>query len=296
MSAVLYQIFTSTGLISLGLYHLTSSIHSHLKSPSTFSAKPYHPLPLPNHHHHLRHLSLYITSLSLLLSFLHHSVSSSTPDPLLSVHSFSSLTSAAVSLFFLILSLSLLLPLIPHDLSFAAASAAFFLLHSSSSSRAAVLSSNLESHLLSLSSHVSLLSSLLSLALSLSPRLFVADVALSASVVLQGLWALQTGLSLHVDAFIPEGCHKLLDVVAGVEGSTKCELDESKLRAAAILDLMFVIYVVVVVLIVFGVYTLVSKVTGISTRRFGSYEALPNAVVVDGTSHVQLKTLSGTQA
>ncbi|XP_028125169.1 uncharacterized protein LOC114322107 [Camellia sinensis] len=77
---------------------------------------------------------------------------------------------------------------------------------------------------------------------SCHPRLFVADLALGASLCLQGLWVLQTGLSLSVAAFIPEGCHKLLDVVRGVDGSTKCDLDDSKLRAVAILDLMFVLH------------------------------------------------------
>lgn len=294
MSGILYQIFTSTGLISLGLYHLTTTIFHHLKSSTTFSAKPYHPLPFSTRHH-FRHLPLFLTSFSLLISALHHLFSAVSPDPLLPAHSLYSVHSAAISLLFLVVAVSLLVPSLPHDVSFAAAAAAFYLLSASDSSRAAVDTSGLESHLLSLSSRVSVISSLLSLTLAILPRIFVADVALSGSVILQGLWALQTGLSLYVDAFIPEGCHKLLDVVGGVDGSTKCEIDESRLRAVAILDLMLCVYVFVVVVIVFAVYAIVAKVTGVSIRRFGSYEALPNAVVVDG-GHVQLKTLSGTQA
>uniref|UniRef100_A0A803NA69 Uncharacterized protein n=1 Tax=Chenopodium quinoa TaxID=63459 RepID=A0A803NA69_CHEQI len=123
--------------------------------------------------------------------------------------------------------------------------------------------------------------------------LFVFDVGLAASVCLQGLWALQTGLSLYVEAFIPEGCHRLLDVVSGVEGSTKCELEDSKLRAIAILDFAFLIHVGVVVILVFVVYAVVSKALGVSRRFGGSYEVLPTAA---DTNHVQLKTLSGTQA
>ncbi|KAK7842276.1 hypothetical protein CFP56_014149 [Quercus suber] len=34
-----------------------------------------------------------------------------------------------------------------------------------------------------------------------------------AAFCLQGLWVLQTGLSLYVEAFIPERCHELLDVL-----------------------------------------------------------------------------------
>lgn len=79
-----------------------------------------------------------------------------------------------------------------------------------------------------------------------------------------------------------------------MEGSTKCELDESKLRGVAILDLAFVIHVGIVMILVILVYGVVAKALGVS-RRFGSYEALPTASA-DTTTHVQLKTLTGTQA
>lgn len=126
----------------------------------------------------------------------------------------------------------------------------------------------------------------------------MADVGIGASICLQGLWTLQTGLSLYVDAFIPEGCHKLLDVVSGVEGSTKCDLDDSKLRAVAILDLVFVIHVMFVVVIVMVTYAAVVKTVGIRAR-FGSYEALPTAATVvsaTDSNHIQMKALTGTQA
>ncbi|XP_074309220.1 uncharacterized protein LOC141643806 [Silene latifolia] len=291
MSSLLYQLFTSTTLTTLSLYHLTTSIHTYLKSPTTFQSKPYHPLPLSqtSTSPHLRRLPLYLTSLSLLISFLYHLLSSTLTSPLFPNHPYLSLTSSLTCLLFL---LSLLLPF-PNSLSFASASAAFYLL-----SLTPATAPSLSSHLYALSSRVSLTSAAFSLLLALNPRLFLADVALSGSVFLQGLWAFQTGLSLYVDAFVPEGCHKLLDVVGGVEGSTKCEVDEARVRAVAILDLMFVVYVVVVVLVVFVVYAVVGKVIGVGNRRLGSYEALPN-VAVDGgagAGHVQLKALSGNQA
>lgn len=80
--------------------------------------------------------------------------------------------------------------------------------------------------------------------------------------------------------------------MSGVEGSTKCELEDSKLRAVAILDLAFVIHVGMSMILIFLVYAVVSKALGVS-RRFGSYEVLPTAAE---NTHVQLKTLSGTQA
>lgn len=126
-------------------------------------------------------------------------------------------------------------------------------------------------------------------------KLFVADLGLGASVLLQGLWALQTGLSLDVEAFIPQGCNKMLDVVSGVEGSTKCDLEESRLRAVAILDLAFVVHVMFVLLIVFAVYAIIAKTVGI--RRLGSYEALPTLASASvEPNHIQMKSLAGTQA
>lgn len=100
-----------------------------------------------------------------------------------------------------------------------------------------------------------------------------------------------------MDAFIPVGCHKLLDVVKGVEGSTKCDLEDSKLRASAILDLMFVVYVLFVILILIVTYSVTAKVVGV--RRFGGYEAIPTSSVsvsAADTNHIQMKAMTGTQA
>lgn len=309
MAALIYQIFSSAALLAQGLYHLISTTRNHLKFPADYVAKPYHPLPFTaaaahNHHHHRwRHLQLYLIILCLLIALIHQLLVSSDADPLVkghtAVHLFTSLQSAALLFTFLLISLALLisdatslLPL-PLDLFFAIASALFFLEYSLSSSSAAVQTSDLQAKCDSISAGISALSSVLCLALACQPKLFVADAALGASFCLQGMWALQTGLSLYVDAFIPEGCHKLLDVASGVEGSTKCDLDDSKLRAVAILDLVFVFHVVFVLVIFLVVYTAVAKTLGVRTR-FGSYEALPNTAL--DSNHIQLKAMAGTQA
>ncbi|KAI8541221.1 hypothetical protein RHMOL_Rhmol08G0045500 [Rhododendron molle] len=312
MAALIYHIFSSSALVSLGLYHVISATRNHLKSPRDYSAKPYHPFPssssLPPPYHRLKYLQLYLLILCLFVAFAHQALISTDSDPLLKgrspVHFFTSLQSAFVILLFLLLSLSLLLsettsllPL-PTDLFFGVASGLFFLQYTVSSSAASVQTSDLQAKCDSVSARISALSSILSLVLACLPRLFVADVGIGASICLQGLWTLQTGLSLYVDAFIPEGCHKLLDVVSGVEGSTKCDLDDSKLRAVAILDLVFVIHVMFVVVIVMVTYAAVVKTVGIRAR-FGSYEALPTAAAVvsaTDSNHIQMKALTGTQA
>ncbi|KAK3011345.1 hypothetical protein RJ639_012796 [Escallonia herrerae] len=310
MAAVIYHIFSSSALVSLGLYHLICTTRNQLRFPRDYFAKPYHPLPLSSStppsscQRFSRHLQLYLLILCLLVAFVHQTLISADSDPLLKghtpVHKFSSLQAAGVLFLFLLLSLALLLsettsllPL-PPDLFFGVAAALFFLQYSVSSSSASLQFSDLQAKCDSVSARISALSSVLCLVLACHPRLFVADVGLGASLCLQGLWVLQTGLSLYVDAFIPEGCHKLLDVVSGVEGSTKCDLDDSKFRAVAILDLVFVVHVLFVLLILMVTYAAVAKTVGI--RRFGSYEALPTVAAAADSNHIQMKAMTGTQA
>ncbi|KAG8387448.1 hypothetical protein BUALT_Bualt02G0022400 [Buddleja alternifolia] len=296
MAALIYHIFSSSALLAQGLYHLICTSRNHLKSPRDYVAKPYHPLP-NTQHRFLRHLQVYLLILCIFIAILHQLLVSTDADPLLKgrtpVHLFTSLQAAAILFSFLLLCIALLLLPLPPDLFFALASALFFLQSSLSSSSASVQTSDLQAKCVSVSARISALSSALCLVLACQPRLFVADAALGASFCLQGLWALQTGLSLYVDAFIPEGCHKLLDVVSGVEGSTKCDLEDSKLRAVAILDLVFVLHVLFVLIIFLVVYTALAKSLGIRSR-FGSYEALPNAAL--DSNHIQLKSMAGTQA
>lgn len=299
MATLMYHMLSSSSLLSLGFYHLICTTRNRIKSTGDYAAKPYHPISFISQPH-LRRLPLYLLLLCLLISLIHQSLVSLDADPLLKghtpVHRFTSLQAAAVVFSFLILVVFLLisestslLPL-PPDLFFAFAAALFYLQYSVSDSSASVQTSDLQAKCDSVSARISALSALLCLVIAVQPRLFLADVALAASLCLQGLWVLQTGLSLYVDAFIPDGCHKLLDVVTGVEGSTKCDLEDSKLRAIAILDLAFVVHVMFVLLIVIVTYAAVAKTVGI--RRFGSYEALPNA----DSGHIQMKAMTGTQA
>ncbi|RDY11688.1 hypothetical protein CR513_03608, partial [Mucuna pruriens] len=301
MGSLAYQVISSAALVSLGMYHLICTTRNYLKSPHAYIAKPFHPFPYP------RRLSLYLLILSLLLAIAHHLLLSADSDPLVKgatpVHRITSLQSAATLFLFLVLALSLLLadaapsllPL-PPDLSFALASALFLLHAALASARAALQTSAIEAKCLVVSAQLSYLSALLCLLLAALPRLFFADVALAASFCLRGLWALQTGLSLYADSFIPDGCHRLLDVKSGVEGSTQCDLDESKFRAVAVLDLAFLIHSIFVLLLVLLTYALVARSVGV--RRLGSYDPLPTASSpTDPThSHIQMKAFTGTQA
>ncbi|XAR58334.1 hypothetical protein NMG60_11026786 [Bertholletia excelsa] len=298
MATLIYHLFSSNALVWLGLYHLICTTRNHVKSPREYFAKPHHPLSSPR----FKHLQLYLLILCLLIAFAHQLFISSDSDPLIKgrtpVHRFTSLQAAGVLFLFLLLSFSLLLSettsllSFPPDLFFGLASGLFFLQYSVYSAAASFQTSDLQAKCDSVSARISALSAVLCLLVACHPRLFVADIGVGASICLQGLWVLQTGLSLYVDAFIPEGCHKLLDVDSGVDGSTKCDLEDSNLRAVAILDLMFVVHVMFVVVLVMGTYAAVARTAGV--RRFGSYEVLPTAAA--DSNHIQMKAMTGTQA
>ncbi|PQQ20872.1 uncharacterized protein Pyn_22196 [Prunus yedoensis var. nudiflora] len=276
MAALVYQILSSSALVSLGLYHMVATTRNHLKSPQSYTAKPYHPFPLSSssssssNHHRLRYLQLYAVIAFLMVGVAHQTFTSFDADPLLKgrtpVHrvplpvSAAHASSAALGVGSICAATALRSGLWPGCRP---------LLHTVSGlvGCASVQMSDLQAKCDSVSGRISAVASGLCVVLACQPRLFVADVGLGAAMCLQGLWVLQTGLSLYVEAFIPEGCHRLLDVVSGVEGSTKCDLDESRFRAS------------------------------VGIRRLGSYEALPNAVPSsDHNNHIQMKALSGTQA
>ncbi|KAL0005780.1 hypothetical protein SO802_013341 [Lithocarpus litseifolius] len=168
MATLMYQIFSSSVLVSLGLYHLISTTRNYLKSPQqSYFAKPFHPFP----HNRLRHLQLYLVILCLIIAFAHQLLLSAESDPLIKghtpVHRFTSLQSAAVLFLFLLLSdsPSSLLPL-PPDFFFALGSAVFFLQYFVSSTAATVQTSDLQANCDTISARISALVSLLCLILA----------------------------------------------------------------------------------------------------------------------------------
>ncbi|XP_058009952.1 uncharacterized protein LOC110639844 [Hevea brasiliensis] len=175
------------------------------------------------------------------------------------VHRFTSFQSAALLFLFLLVSIALLhsetttiLPLLP-DLFSAFGSALFFLQYSVSFSTASVHISDLQAKCDSVC--FPLLDS------RLPARLFIADVGLAAAICLQGLWVFWTGLSLYVEAFIPEDCRCLM----------RRDPEESRLSAVAISDLVFVFM--------------------IRIRGLASYEAL--RTIASDSNHIQMKALTG---
>lgn len=281
MANLAIHIVGSLYMFILGLWHLVASFKSHLKTPREYTAKLWHPLPFGC----CKHLELYLQLVAILFAITYNLVISSDFDPLMKgstpVHHLMSLQSAAVLCFFLIVVVTVLasesnggcrLP-IPGEALFLMAASGFGLQWAVLRVGAS-LTSDIEGKCESLLGTTAALCCASAIVLSLRPKAFVADVGLSSALCLQGLWFLQSGFSLHVESFVPQGCHRLLDVPGHVEGSTQCDLEEYKLRAFVLLDLLFVVHVIVVVVIVLAVCGLVARVLGV--RRHGGYEPLDN--------------------
>ncbi|CAL9762309.1 unnamed protein product [Musa acuminata subsp. burmannicoides] len=318
MADLVYHAFAFVALFSHGLYHLISATRAHLAVPSSsfstsgrgaavaadHTARPYYPLALAAHRHHLlRHLPLYLALLCLLVAVAVHAFFSSPDGARAAAQRFSYLESAAALFLFVLLAASILILPLPADVVFLLAALAFALLSAASAhSAAAYQQSELQSKCDSISSLVFAASATSALVVAIAPRLFVAELALAASIALQGLWSFQTGISLYVDAFIPEGCHQILGVR---DISTNCDLDSSLHRAAALLDLAFALHATLIAIttsIVCATSTRAYSSSGLVRRHDGdSYEALPASLstgTLSDMDHIQMKAFSksSTQA
>uniref|UniRef100_K3ZM10 Uncharacterized protein n=1 Tax=Setaria italica TaxID=4555 RepID=K3ZM10_SETIT len=94
--------------------------------------------------------------------------------------------------------------------------------------------------------------------------------------------AAQIGLSLYVDACVPTGCHHLLDPGGAMVPATRCEVEEARLRAVAIMNLTLSMHSVVVAAIVALVLLWVARWFRVDTsagtgrrHKGSSYYALP---------------------
>lgn len=127
---------------------------------------------------------------------------------------------------------------------------------------------------------------------------FVAEAGLSCAGAVGGLWAAQSGLNLYVDACVPTGCHRLLDTGSTAAPATRCDVDEARLRAVAVMDLALSVHCVIVTAIVAGVLLGVARWFGVDSsagtgRRHNgsSYDALPT--VASAGTMVEMEHLQG---
>ncbi|CAL4980945.1 unnamed protein product [Urochloa decumbens] len=132
---------------------------------------------------------------------------------------------------------------------------------------------------------------------------FVAEAGLACAGAVGGLWAAQTGLTLYVDACVPAGCHRLLDAGRATAPATRCEVEEARLRAVAVMDLALSVHCVVVAAVVAGVLFGVARWFGVDSgagvgrRHNNGYDALPTVAASTGAmaemEHLQSKGIVG---
>lgn len=280
-------------LLAASLAHIVLAAAAHL-SPSASS---------PLHHHHpllraLRHplLRLLPPLLALPLPFLPISAAAADVLPLLALPPLLLLLPLPFLSPFLLLHRPLLLSL-----------PLLLLARAANLLAASFPSSDLQQHALAVASLLLLAGAAASLLSSLatprSPAHFAAEAALACAGAVGALWAAQTGLSLYVDACVPAGCHRLID--ARVAPATRCDVEEARLRAVAVLDLALSVYCVVVAAMAAGVCLGVARWCGVDggtvpwmgRRHNGSsYDALPS-VVSPGTmaemEHLPVKNIVG---
>ncbi|KAK3119045.1 hypothetical protein QOZ80_9BG0712800 [Eleusine coracana subsp. coracana] len=279
-------------LLAASLAHLVLAAAAHL-SPSASS---------PVHHHHpllraLRHplIRLLPLLLALPLPFLPVAAAAADILPLL-----------ALPPLLLLLPLPFIPPLLlrrPLLLSLPL----LLLARAASLLAASFPPSDLQQHALSVAGVLLLAGAAASLASSLAaprtPAHLAAEAALACAGAVGALWAAQAGLSLYVDACVPAGCHRLID--ASVAPATRCDVDDARLRAVAVMDLALSVHCVVVAAVAAGVCLAVARwcgvdsgaVTGTGRRHNGSsYDALPSVVspgAMAEMEHLPVKNVVG---
>uniref|UniRef100_A0A0E0MG01 Uncharacterized protein n=1 Tax=Oryza punctata TaxID=4537 RepID=A0A0E0MG01_ORYPU len=171
--------------------------------------------------------------------------------------------------------------------------------------------SDLQSHALSVTGALLLAAGVASLLAAISPTTthhgFLAETALAFAGAVGGLWVGQSGLVLYVDACVPAGCHRLMDAAAAP--ATRCDVEEARIRAVAVMDLALSVHCVVVAAVAVGVYLGVARWCRVDGgggvgmgmgRRYngvgGSYDALPtvtSAGAIVEMEHVPMKGVVG---
>ncbi|KAL2649885.1 hypothetical protein R1flu_018013 [Riccia fluitans] len=278
---------------TFGLWHLFSASVSYLRHPRDYCARAWQPVPFVTGK--LRSLELYVLLITIPIAIFYELEISTSFSPfedgVIPIYRIASFQHSVVLLMFwlfaalvLISESSSALPL-PYELPFVLIGLAF-LVELTVMGQEASLNAGLEGKCYTLLSFAIGVSAVCAFLLAWQPRAFFVDFMFCMSLLLQGTWLFQIGLSLYVEDFIPEGCHRLQDLPVGVNGSTQCDLEEAKLRARGLMAFAFNCHVTLVVL--FGVFAL-GMVARLQGYRRGGYD--PVSIDFDGDNHLQMKPL-----
>ncbi|CAM6105168.1 unnamed protein product [Calypogeia fissa] len=262
----------------LGLWHLISASVTYLRFPREYCARAWQPLPFVTGR--LRSLELYILLVAIPFGIFYEIGISTGFHPLengvIPLYRIATFQHSIVLVMFWVFALLALvsettqiLPL-PVEIPFVLLGISFLMEFNIVADEAAQ-NSGLEGKLYLCLLLIIGSCAVCSFLLAWNPRTFYLDFLFGMTLILHGTWLFQIGFSLYVEKFIPEGCHRLLDLPGGVNGSTQCDLDDVKVRAMELMGFALNCHVVSVVL--FSVLTLgvVARVLG---YRQGGYDPL----------------------
>lgn len=294
MGTLVGHIVPSLVLVAVGLWHLLSVFTNYAKAPREYVARAWHPATwLPNRG---KHIELYLLVVFIPVAIFYELGISTNFQAIVDgaipknrVTSFEHSTTLIMFWIFAVVVLvsetTAALPF-PSDAPFLFSSMAFGL-ECLSVTHEAARNQGLESQCNLLLAYIAGLCAVASGLLALRPKLFLVDVVLCMGIILQGTWLFQIGLYLYVEDYIPEGCHYRLDLPTGIDGSTVCDVEVSRIRAVALMNLAFNFHVIMVVCFSVLVFALVAKVFGV--RRVGpGYDPISRDPDADS---VQMKPL-----
>ncbi|XVE65778.1 hypothetical protein DITRI_Ditri08aG0026800 [Diplodiscus trichospermus] len=242
-------------LVPIGIRRLLCSSSLFLKNPSLFKSKPWY-FSNPK----WKNLDLYALTVALPLAsfsqiFIFLSISGH------STYRFSFFQQfAALCLFWVLIIFFVTLDILDHfvfneSFIFIYAAIAFLVEYSA----IGVGITGLGTVVYGLLAQLTLLCAGSCLVLSVKPTAFFADFMLSTGLVFKGTWLLQAGLSLYTDAFLFEGCKKMVVLPGNPNADFHCELQDDSIRAVALVNLLFAVHAIAIVIASFVVFGLLSS-------------------------------------
>ncbi|CAM6090542.1 unnamed protein product [Calypogeia fissa] len=300
MGTFIGHILPGVGFVLIGLWHLFNTVRNYVEGPWNFQSKPWFPTRWRGQY--LKYLELYAiifgscTSIAAELFICpakHQPFADDWSIPSVHLNNFEHST---ISLFFAFYGITCLISDILkihlprgvlHVMGAFAFSQELMLFHFHSADHM-----GLEGHyhwLLQLPIIVGLVAAMLEIA---APKVFIVAYVRSVSILFQGFWFIQMGLTLYVSSLVPTGC----DIVKE-DGTSevRCGTMSADMRAKALANLYFSWYLVAIILFSIGLY--VSMMYHHSSKQL-QYEPLLSSLkaTTHEEGHQNLKDVEAAQS
>lgn len=285
MGTLIGHVAPGVGFVLIGIWHLFNTIRIYIEAPWDFQSRPWFPTRWRGKHvKYLELLAIIFGSCTSIAAELFICPAKHQPfadDWSIPSDHLNNCEHSTISLFFLCYGITCLvsdilkihLPRgVLNVMGAFAFSQEFMLFHFHSADHM-----GLEGHyhwLLQLPIIVGLLAALIEIA---APKAFIVSFVRSISIIFQGLWFVQMGLTLYVPSLVPTGCWMVREdghweVRCGVKGS------QADKRAKALANLYFGWYLVAVLL--FSIVLYVSMMYYHSSKQV-QYEPLLSSLKAD---------------